>query len=96
MHDLENTLREPIYQRQLDDGNEVTVWQMIGPQWRLCLGEQGSMYYDNAYCYRDKTVALRAAEQWTGHGDPLDGWHRQPSTGRRRENGDPAKEYKYW
>jgi hypothetical protein len=43
------------------------------------------------WCYPDYASALAALDAWDGEGEPL-GWHRHPDTGRRRENGDPAKE----
>lgn len=37
---------------------------------------------------------IAAAKAWDGTGDPPDGWIKQQlSTGRRRTNGDPAKEF---
>ena len=62
---------------------------------RLCYGTQGySGMIENGYCYRDPLLAIAAAVLWNGEGDPIDGWHRNPFDGRRREGGDPAKEEK--
>jgi hypothetical protein len=44
------------------------------------------------WCYENKDAALKALEAWDGTGEPQ-GWHRHPTTGRRRKNGDPATEY---
>lgn len=85
-----------VYQRDLPDGFEVVVYPMIGGQYRLCLSEQddrGSII--DAFCYYDSDRVLQAARVWTGEGDPLDGWYRNPLTGRRRENGDPTTE-RFW
>lgn len=48
--------------------------------------------YDDRWCYETKEAAEKAFEAWDGNGEP-DGWHRHPSTGRRRPGGDAAREY---
>lgn len=47
---------------------------------------------DDRWCYHDYPSALKFLEKWSGNGEP-DGWHRHPSSGRRRDNGDPKTEY---
>lgn len=50
--------------------------------------------YSDRWCYRDRATALAALDAWDGRpGSEPDGWHRQPGTGRRRPNGDAAREY---
>lgn len=49
--------------------------------------------YDDRWCY-EKGQALPALEVFDGVGEPA-GWHRHPSTGRRREHGDSEKETVY-
>ena len=39
-------------------------------------------------------VAVATLETWDGVGEPT-GWMRHPTTGRRRPDGDPSKEYVY-
>jgi hypothetical protein len=85
-----------LYWRPLPDGYEVVVYPMSFGKARLCYGQQGEDGYLDAFCYERPLRAIEAASVWTGEGDPLDGWHRNPITGRRRENGDPAKEYHRW
>jgi hypothetical protein len=36
---------------------------------------------------------VRALKEWDGKGDPPDGWMRNPYDGRRRPDGDPARQY---
>jgi hypothetical protein len=51
--------------------------------------------YDRRWCYEDSRSALAAAQDWIAagaEGEPT-GWHREPSSGRRRWGGDPEKEY---
>ena len=83
-----------IYWKPLPDGFEITVYPMTYGKARVCFGEQGPTGgITNAYCYENPTLAVVAASLWDGEGDPIDGWHRNPITGRRRENGDPNREY---
>jgi hypothetical protein len=85
-----------LYWRPLDDEREVVVYRM-GYNWRVCLGERGTFgFIENGYCYKDPELALRAAAAWSGEGDPLDGWHRNPFDGRRRPDGDRAREVVRW
>ena len=58
---------------------------------RLCYSVDDMIV--DGWCYADPAVALAAAVLWDGSGDPLDGWHRNPFTGRRRPNADPAQEH---
>lgn len=89
-------LEGALFYRTLPDGRQVVVWPMSFGKARLCVGEAGSMYIDNAYCYPDPKLACAAGRVWSGDGDPLDGWTRHPNTGRRREDGDPTKETVRW
>jgi hypothetical protein len=47
--------------------------------------------YDDRWCY-ERGKAEGFLESWDGKGEP-DGWHRHPSTGRRRPDGDASCEY---
>lgn len=60
--------------------------------WTLIKGQVGDRAsYDDRWCYATQHLAEAALVAWSGEGDP-DGWHRHPSTGRRREGGDPGRE----
>lgn len=58
----------------------------------LCVGPLEDGCYDDRWCYHDETSAFVALMLWDGTGEPY-GWHRHPTSGRRRPDGDPAKEY---
>ncbi|MFL9934239.1 hypothetical protein P0D88_34830 [Paraburkholderia sp. RL18-103-BIB-C] len=50
--------------------------------------------YGDRWCYHSVWDAMEALAEWAqrgGEGEP-EGWRRHPSTGRRRENGDPSTE----
>lgn len=84
---------DAIYHRYLDEDTEITVYRM-GFGWRVNYGETGVFgYIEDCYCFKSRERALEAAAVWNGKSPILDGWHRNPITGRRREDGDPAKEY---
>lgn len=85
-----------LYWRAVDEHHEVVVYPMTFGKARLCFGTRATDFDDgcieNGYCYESPTLAICAAIAWNGEGDPIDGWHRNPFDGRRRENGDPNKE----
>lgn len=81
-----------LYQRELDDGRVIVVYQMFYNA-RICIGPANEPTYDDAWCYPDQATALKAAAEWDGEGDPPVGWIKQVGTGRRRVDGDPSREY---
>lgn len=85
-----------LYRRELGNGRLLVVAPMTFGKVRLCIGPAGEPTYEDGWCYEDQRVAIVAAETWDGEGDPPVGWHRQISTGRRREDGDPEREYQRW
>lgn len=82
------------YYRVIDDASAVAVYPMTYGKERVCLLVANVI--ERGFCYASPARAREAAEVWSGEGDPLDGWHRDPFTGRRREGGDPAKEVVRW
>lgn len=48
--------------------------------------------HDDRWCYKTLDVAVAAAWAWDGRGEP-EGWHRHPTSGRRRVDGDATQEY---
>lgn len=77
--------------RQLPDGRVIGVLRLLF-HWTLHVDihEYG---YEDRYCYATKAQAVLALNEWDGTGDPGHGWHRHPSTMRRRTDGDPSREY---
>lgn len=84
-----------LYTRELDDGREISVLPMTFGKARICIGPAPAIShgYDDGWCYSSHFIAIAAAAAWDGEGDPPDGWHRHIGSGRRREEGDPAREY---
>lgn len=77
--------------KQLPDGRLVAVVHMIYT-WRLTVGPADAYGYDDGWCYPTEEDAIVALVLWDGMGEPT-GWHRHPRSGRRRPEGDPAREY---
>lgn len=78
--------------KPLPDGRLAFLIQMAFT-WRLCVSAfDDELGYDDGWCYHDLQAALAALANWDGTGEPA-GWHRHPSSGRRRPEGDPAREH---
>lgn len=88
----DNPYEGSIYHRELPDERIIVVYPQIFTT-RLCIGPTQTPTYDDAWCYHTPSDAITAATTWNGQNDPPDGWHRHISTGRRRPNGDPTREY---
>jgi len=84
-----------FYRRDLGDGRTLWLQSMLAGNLRISTGPTGGMSFDQNWCFHDHDAAWRAAVGWNGHGDP-EGWYKHINTGRRRPNGDPAKEYVAW
>lgn len=90
-----NTPYEPIAERVLPDGRWVTLDPMTFGKVRINVAPYpGAMVIDDSYCYDDAALGLQAFWAWdpTKDAEPS-GWFRHPQSGRRRPDGDPAKEY---
>ena len=71
--------------RRLNDSEYIAVLPMIfthalvrGPIRDALIG------YDDRWCYHSSFDAILAGTEWDGTGEPY-GWHRHPSSGRRRD-----------
>jgi hypothetical protein len=83
---------EALYVRNLPSGHVITVYKHHGGLFAVCIGAKDSGFIDDAFYYTTEVAAVTAAVQWSGHGDAPVGWFRHPQSGRRREDGDPARE----
>jgi len=79
--------------RILPDGREARLCPQIYT-WRLVVGWPQAMRdgYSDYWCYHRFEDAIAAMTSWDGSGEPC-GWHRHPPSGRRRPDGDKAREY---
>lgn len=81
------------HKRELADGRVLYLRPMLHGNLQLGVSPHGrAQWFDNLWCYHDVDAAWRAAFGWDGSGEPS-GWYRHPQTGRRRPDGDPAREY---
>lgn len=85
-----------LYTRELGDGRRLFLlrWRAHGLQ--LSVGP-GDGFFDDTWIYDIEQLAegWRAALGWDGQGEP-EGWYRHPQSGRRRPDGDPAREFVQW
>lgn len=79
--------------KELPDGRIAWVTRLMFT-YAICVASQEIVAtgYDDRWCYKTRADAIEALEDWTTEPEPT-GWHRNPKTGRRRPDGDPAKEY---
>ncbi len=79
--------------RYFDDGLRYAAIKPLLFHWTMIVGIVGDRAgFDDRWCYGDRAAAERGLRDWSGDGDPA-GWNRHPKTGRRRDGGDPAREY---
>lgn len=79
--------------RYFDGGLRYAAIKPLLFHWTMITGMVGDyISFDDRWCYVDANAAKWGLREWSGQGDP-DGWHRHPRTGRRRPDGDPAREY---
>ena len=79
---------------ELPNGWVVQVMPMLYTA-ALVVARPGGLVYEDRWCYHTVPAAVAAARAWPGPypGSEPTGWHRHPSTGRRRNGGDPTTEY---
>ena len=82
----------PAYGRRLPGGRWVFVYYELFRSAKLGVGRRGAGCLDECWQYQDRAVAVAAARSWDGVGEP-EGWTRHWASGRRRPDGDPAREY---
>jgi len=86
-----------LWARLLDDGRRgVYLMPLFSGSLRLGIGLHGDDSLTDVWDYSSDVpgcvdAGWRAAIGWDGTGEP-EGWYRHPRTGRRRPDGDPAKE----
>lgn len=88
------TESQPSHLKQLVDGRFAYVFRFMFTVAILVTDERNIRYgYSDRWCYESMTDAIAALEEWDGTTAEPEGWHRHPDSGRRRPNGDAAKEY---
>lgn len=79
----------------LADGRWVGYRRLLF-HYTLLIGMVGDrLGYDDRYCYQHLEMVRAAFAVFDGRAEPL-GWHKHPNTGRRRPDGNPAREYVEW
>jgi hypothetical protein len=87
---------QSVASREFADGTVLYIESMSYDVARLCVVRPGTTWgvYDDMFDYANVFKALVALNTWNypEQREP-DGWHRNPTTHRRRPNGDARKEY---
>ena len=74
------------YVRDLGDGRWAAIYQFAFTT-AIIVGKVGDTTgYDDRWCYESAIAAWTNLQIWNGTGEP-NGWHRHPSSGRRRHDG---------
>ena len=81
-----------LFQKPMPGGMEVCVYPRAFNSILTYGRADDDFSYSTHWCYETPGQAVAAAEEWDGTGEP-EGWFRHADTGRRRPEGDPAKEY---
>jgi len=88
--------------RRLGDGRLLAVEPLLFGRARLCIGRPEEMAadgmmggWDDHWEYPSCMAALNAIQAWTPSPEAPEpvGWTRHPTSGRRRPDGNPEKEY---
>lgn len=68
--------------RQLPDGSWAGITRLMFTY--AILSGLNAWGYEDRWCFEREADARAALAAWDGEGDPGDKWHRNPTTGRRR------------
>jgi hypothetical protein len=68
--------------RKLPDGRYIGTLRLMF-HWTMHIDIDYAGYADR-YCFATYELAKKAFDEWSGQGDP-EGWHRHPTTGRRKD-----------
>ncbi len=83
-----------LFVRELPDGRTLVVLPLLWGYASLALGRPGQSWFYDTWQYQSRQAALDACLEWNGEpGTEPTGWYKHPATGRRRPDGDPAREY---
>jgi hypothetical protein len=83
-----------LFARLIADGRMIAGYPIFGGGVRVGIGLRESCSFADVWDYPVEVVdaGWRALLGWDGDGEP-EGWYRHPASGRRRPDGDPAKEH---
>lgn len=75
-------LKYYTHTKTLSDGRICGVHRLLF-HWTVHIDIDDTGYADR-YCFATEELAVAALAKWDGVGD-MEGWHRHPKTGRRRD-----------
>jgi hypothetical protein len=99
LEDFENFLKKkcgyPHVKMFPEEGTYGAILKLMF-HYTILTGEIGDYVSCDRWCYTaDLAPVVTAFAEWDGKSE-LKGWQRHPTTGRRRTNSDPNKEYIEW
>lgn len=84
-----------IASRLFADGTLIGIEPQLHTN-RICIAYKGTepRCWDDIWCYEKDIDVIAVIREWKYPevAEP-EGWHRNPTTGRRRPNGDASEEY---
>lgn len=84
---------DPAAMRELPDGRIAWVHRLLFT-YAILVMHHGAECYEDRWCYESGNAAIAALRAWNPEVDKEPtGWHRNPTTARRRPGGDASKEY---
>lgn len=85
---------EYVTKRDLGDGRSIWLVPQLFGNVLICIGPNDQELYSDQWQYQNISAAIVAFVSWLPdkQAEP-DGWYRHPTSGRRRPDGDPAREY---
>ena len=79
--------------KDMPDGRRVWIKKFTFTA-AIIIGPDGTGMYDDRWCYATAELAATCARAWDAMpGTEPTGWHRHPTSGRRRPEGNPHREY---
>lgn len=85
-----------LFRLTMPDGREANVLPLFFGKFQASVGEPGDEWYERTWHYDSLPAAVAALTEWAENYAEMNeptGWFREPSTGRRRPDGDPGREH---
>lgn len=94
-HGMMDARKGFLYERITPDGRLIGVLPLLFGRARLGIGRLDDDGFDDVWDFPARGRAIVEADTWNPETEPEpSGWDRHPKTGRRRVDGNPAREYR--
>lgn len=76
-----------LHIKEIPGNRYVAIYSLMFTH-AIIIGDIGDNYvFTDRWCYHSMYAAKKALEAWNGEGEP-EGWHKNPRTGRNRDEDD--------